>query len=153
MEQHYLDSSRRYMRFQIGVALILAGCLYVVYSQIDKAVAPPEFLDAVHTFHLYVLAPLLITGGLLVVSAEILDVPRRFDHLFIAGVIAAPIFAAAGNLLILRAPEQVPLYIAEVYMITVWTLTVSGLRVTHAAIAGAAVAAYVVASGAEQDLV
>jgi hypothetical protein len=68
-------------------------------------------------------------------------------------VIAAPIFAAAGNLLILRAPEQVPLYIAEVYMITVWTLTVSGLRVTHAAIAGAAVAAYVVASGAEQDLV
>jgi hypothetical protein len=86
MEQHYLDSSRRYMRFQIGVALILAGCLYVVYSQIDKAVAPPEFLDAVHTFHLYVLAPLLITGGLLVVSAEILDVPRRFDHLFIAGV-------------------------------------------------------------------
>jgi signal transduction histidine kinase len=145
MEQRYLDSSRRYMRLQIGAAMILAGCLYAIYSQIDKVVAPPDFLDAVYTFHLYVMAPLLVIGGLLVVSAEMLDMPRRFDYLFIIGVIAAPIFAAAGNLLILRAPEQVTLYIAEVYMITVWTLTVSGLRVTHATFAGTAVAAMGVA--------
>ena len=141
MEQRYLDGTRRYMHFQFGVAMILAGCLYIVYSQIDIMAAPADFVAAAHAFHLYVMAPVLIIGGAILVSVEMLGVPRRFDHLIIIFTIAAPILATAGNLLILRAPEHVLLYIAEVYMITVWTLAVSGLRVSHAAFAGALVAA------------
>jgi len=145
MEQRYLDDTRRYMHLQIGVAMILAACLYVVYSQIDKIVAPADFLAAIYTFHLYVMAPVLFTGGAILIAAEMLGAARRFGHFFIITAIAAPVLAIAGNLLILRAPEHGVLYIAEVYMIMVWSLAVSGLRISHAVFSGAVLASMALA--------
>ncbi len=140
MEERFRDSTRRYMRFQLGVAMMLPGCLYIVLSQIDKLAAPADFLAAASTFHLYVMAPVLLAGGAFVFVCGMLKVPPRFDRYYIGYTMAAPVLAAIGNLLILRAPEHVPLYIAEVYSITVWTLAVSGLRVSPATLAGAIVA-------------
>jgi signal transduction histidine kinase len=140
MEQRYLDATRRFMRFQIGIALILAGCLYVLYTQIDKMALPADFVAAAQAFHLYVMAPVLIISGVILVSLEVLGLSGRFDRLFIIAAIATPLLAATGNLQILRAPEHVPLYIAEVYMIMVWTLAVSGLRVSPAIFTGALLA-------------
>jgi len=141
VERRFEDRTRRDRRLQNGIAMIMAGCLYVVYSQIDPVALPSEIVSKAVQFHLFAMAPLLIIGGAAVITAGILKVSGRYDPLMTGYVIAMPILAAAGNLWWLRAPEFSPLYIAEIYMIAIWTLTVSGLRVAHATYAGSVVIA------------
>ena len=127
LEEKYNNSIQPARRIHIRYITVLTGILYIIYSQIDKFVLPPDISFLASFLHLYITAPILFMIAFL----------SFFEKLYTKMVYilaAAPILAVVSNLMIVANIESFTTYLTEIYLIIFWVFTVSGLRLMPASL-------------------
>lgn len=127
IERKYIQWKQSARYAQISAATLLTSFLYVVYAILDHYVAPAESLTMMTTVHLYLIAPILLVISLLAFW-------RTNYNLITIMLMAAPILAAMGNLLIINDLQDYKTYLTEDYLIIFWIFTISGLKLLHATV-------------------
>lgn len=112
---------------QIRAVTLLTGILYIIYSQIDKYIAPASILPVMTLLHLYILPITLFFISALTFS-------NKYNKMMTLLLLIAPIGAVLGNLFITLNIKEFTIYLPELYLIIIWTFTVSGLRLSHSTI-------------------
>ena len=133
-EKRYHDKIQPFRRSQIASITLLTGILYLIYSQLDQLILSQEILPLTRIIHLYINAPLLFFICLLSFF------PKMYTKMTYL-LMAAPIGATIGNLVLVMNIEAYTIYLTEIYLIIFWVFTLSGLRLFHACIS-----AFIIAS-------
>lgn len=125
MQKRFTDW-REPSRFkQISRIAILTAALYLLYSFLDRLVAPTQTAELMITIHLYAIPSILFLISLLTFL-------KKSCFWMTILLIVAPILAAIGNLVIASKFNSYTIYITEIYLIIFWIFTVSGLKLFHA---------------------
>jgi len=112
---------------QVRAISALTAILYIVATITDHLIAPPEILSQLTLFHLYILPPFLLLIFFLTFKKE-------FTSLVQLLLMAAPVVAMVGNLLLTTHLQHPAMRLTEIYLIVFWVFTVSGLRLWPATI-------------------
>ena len=115
---------------QVRALSALTAILYIIATITDHLIAPPEILDRLVLFHLYILPPFLFLIFLLTFKKKL----KMLTQLLL---IIAPVVAMVGNLYITTTLDHPAMRLTEIYLIIFWVFTVSGLRLWPATISAA----------------
>ena len=110
---------------QISAISTVTALLYIVASYINRIYVPADILPLMIFVHLYLIPSILFVIAIL----AYLKKRSCFMHSLL---IAAPIIAAIGNILIVSKYNGYTIHQAELYLSIFWIFTVSGLRYIHA---------------------
>lgn len=132
IEKKYILQKETSHCIQVFSTALLTSFLYIIYSQLDKVVAPTEVLPTMTDVHLYTMSPILFIISLLAYL-------RKSYILITVLLILAPVLAALGNLLILSKMPENTTYLTENYLIIFWIFTISGLKLQYATISASVV--------------
>lgn len=127
VSERYNKSIQAFTLIQIRIITILTGILYIVYSQIDQYIFPPNIINMASAIHLYLIAPFGFFISVLTFF------PKYFKHM-INLLILAPIFATFANLFLVKDLEVFPIYMIEIYLIIFWTFNISGLKLKQSSL-------------------
>jgi diguanylate cyclase (GGDEF)-like protein len=139
MEQEYKEWQQGFKSRQISAIAVLTGTMYVLYSLLDRAVAPVGLAPQMMAIHLYFIAPSLFLAGFLLFFKK--TYPLGELLLFFA-----PIGAVVGNMIIISQLEDPAIYQTEIYLIIFWVFTVSGMRLVQATLCALIIVIIIVAT-------
>jgi len=125
---------------QIRAITILTAFLYIIYSQIDIAIAPSSTKPIMILLHLYAL-PL----GLFFITG--LTFWSKYYRVMILLLSVAPVAAAIGSIFIITNLDEFTIYLPELYLIVIWVFAISGLRLIYATISASSIFLIVAFSG------
>lgn len=123
---------------QIGAISLLTAVLYIIFSQLDKKLAPTHIEPLMTLIHLYLVAPVLLLISYLAFT-------RRSYTLVSTALFLAPLFAAVGNIYIILHLTDYTTYLTEEYLMVFWIFTVSGMTFFYATLNAVIVAAIYIA--------
>lgn len=125
---------------QIRAITILTAFLYIIYSQIDKAIAPSSIKPIMALLHLYALPlSLFFIAGLTFLS--------RYYCVMILLLAIAPVAAAIGSVFIIINLHDFTIYLPELYLIVIWVFAISGLRLMYATVSASLILLIAALSG------
>lgn len=127
INEKYYKSTRSFRLLQIRVITLLTGILYIIYSQIDLFVLPPNIMNIASSTHLYFVAPIAFLISFLTYFP-------KYYRSTIYLLMAAPIYATVVNLFLITNLESFTTYMTEVYLIIFWVFTISGLKLKQSTI-------------------
>jgi diguanylate cyclase (GGDEF)-like protein len=127
INEKYNKSIQSFTLIQIRIITILTGVLYIIYSQIDQYVLPPNIMNIASSIHLFVLAPILFFITFLTYF------PKYYTYI-INILIIVPLFATIANLFLVSNLESFSIYMTEIYLIIFWIFTISGLKLKQSSL-------------------
>ncbi len=117
---------------QMRVASFVTAFLYIIFSKLSSLVVSVEALPLITIVHLYIIAPLLYSIG-------VLSFFQKFQNYIAILLSFATIVAAVGNLIIVTKLENYSIYLPEVYLLLFWIFTMSGLRLSYSVVSASLV--------------
>lgn len=127
INEKYNKSIRSFTLLQMRIITILTGILYIIYSQVDLHVLPPNIMNLFSSTHLYLVAPIPFLISFLTYF------PKYYKYTVFL-LMLAPIYATVVNLFLITNLESFTTYMTEVYLIIFWVFTISGLKLIQSSI-------------------